>query len=161
MDINEVTTHRPILDCSSPAPGKGAVHVGAPWSAPDKTTRVIRGRQFKPGPMTEEEVVALVREVMGSCSDRKLQQKLWRGHLAAAPVVRGPKQLLAGAPAGAAGPARPWSQGYGTHPLTYTSFTLCTVPATATICYRCLPVPCTLLWGFILLLSNCTKDFVV
>ena len=81
--------------------------MGAAWSAPDKTTWVIRGRQFKPEAMTEEEVIALVREVTGSCSDRKLQQKLWRWCPAAAPAARGPNQLLTGAPAGAASPAWP------------------------------------------------------
>ena len=75
--INDVTTHGPILNCSLPAPGKGAVHVGAAKSASDKTTWVIRGRQFKPGVM-EKEVIALVMKVMRSCSNRKLQQKLWR-----------------------------------------------------------------------------------
>lgn len=92
--------------------------------------------------MTEEESIAL-----GSCSNGKLQQKLWRWRSASASAARGPERLLAGAPAGAAGPARPWSRGYGTHPLTSTGFTLCTVPATATTRYRCLPVPCTLLEG--------------
>lgn len=81
--------------------------MGAAWSAPDKTTQVIRGQQLKPGAVREEEVIALVREVMGSRNDRKLQQKLWRWRPAAAPVAWRPAQLLAGTPAGAAGPARP------------------------------------------------------
>lgn len=102
MDINGVTTQGPILSCSLPAPCKGAVRVGAARSASDKTTWVIGGRQFRPGAMTEEESIAL-----GSCSNGKLQQKLWRWRSASASAARGPERLLAGAPAGAAGPARP------------------------------------------------------
>lgn len=135
MDTNNVTTpHGPSLTAHGHPLAK-KLCVGISWSAPDKTTWVIRGRHFKPGAKTEEEVIALVREEMGSCSNGKLQQKAWCR--AAAPAAWRPDQFLTGVPAGAASPMH----GYGTHPLTYTSFTLCAVPATATICYRCLPAP--------------------
>lgn len=95
-DKNDITTHGVFLDSSSPGPSKEVVHVGAARSAPEKTTWVIRRQQFKPGVMTEEEVIALVREVMGSCSNGKLQQRLWIQCLAAASRAQGLEQLLAG-----------------------------------------------------------------
>lgn len=79
----------------------------AAWSAPNKTTWVFRCLKFKPGAIIEEIVISLIREVMGSCSTKKLQQKLWRWHVVAAPVAQGPEQHLLSGAAGAAGPAWP------------------------------------------------------
>ncbi|KAJ7415264.1 hypothetical protein WISP_78991 [Willisornis vidua] len=75
-----------------------AVYLGAAWSSPDKATVVIKGQQFKPGAMTEEEVMSLVRELPSKPLDghhEKLTpvQAVHPGRLALLPQVQQPLVL--------------------------------------------------------------------